>query len=414
MRKYCIQLLIAVILITSIVGCFNWIVDPFDVYRIIRKEGFNAHKSQYGKYARLAKIIQIERYPRVNVALGNSRTQMGIDMSHPFWNGKEGWNLAVNGADIYLIRRFLEHAIVVAPLEKVFIGIDFGMFNGRSIQKLEDERYFAVNKNGELNHWHKLKQYILTLGTFSALSASIETLRKQRLIDNAYGLDGRRLTSHARMKVQGDGGHDKEFSTLEKRTVEIYWDSINGKIEYKHQIAPGWTTMDEFRKIIDLGQKNKIKMYFVISPCHARWFDAEYNLGLGAKVEQWKRNVTQIVDQANLMNDQVLIELWDFSGYSLYSMEEVPPASDQKTLMQWYVDPSHYSVELGHIMLDRILEKAASSEFGIQLTASAIEEILQQQRQERQDYLKAEPHLTTLLREKVLGTIEELKQQKYP
>lgn len=411
MRKYCLQLIVTTILLVSVVCCFNWIIDPFDVYRVVRKEGFNAVKSQYGKYTRLAKIVQIEKYPRRNLALGNSRTEMGIDMSHPFWGGYEGWNSAVSGGDIHLVRRFLEHAVAVSPLEKVIIGLDFMMFNGHKIQKLDDETYFAVDKNGCWNRLHKFKQYVLTLGTYSAFLASVRTLRKQRPIDNVYALDGRRLTSHARMNVLEDGGHDKEFSVLERRSVEMYWDVSSGNLIHHYQTIQGWSTMDEFRKIVRLSQQKKIKMYLVISPCHARLFDTEYNMGLGPKVEQWKRDITQIVDQANLKDGEMPIELWDFSSYNLYLTEAVPTKTDHKTLMQWYVDPSHYSVELGHIMLDNILEKGGASSFGIRLTASSIEDALQQQRQARKGYHEREPVLTAMLKEKVLKRLAELKKQ---
>jgi hypothetical protein len=411
LRRYCLELVIATILLVGLVGCINWIVDPFDVYRMVREEGFNEYKSQYGKYARLAKIVQIEKNPRRNLALGNSRTQMGVDMSHPLWEGYSGWNLAVNGANIYLIRRFLEHAAAVSPLEKVVIGIDFGMFNGQNIRELNDESYFAVDKNGDRNRLHRFKQYVLTLGTYSALLASIETLRKQRPIDNVYALDGRRFTSQARMKVLEDGGHDKEFSALERRSVELYWDPCLKKIVYGYDTALGQTTMDEFRKIIDLVVRRKIKMYLVISPCHARLFDAEYNMGLGAKVEQWKRDITSIVDQANMRNVDMPVELWDFSGYSAYSTEAVPPAADHKSLMQWYVDPSHYSVELGHIMLSRIMGNETSSPFGRRLTASSLDRVLQQHHLAREEYYRREPVLSRMLRDRVLNTLETLKEQ---
>ena len=129
LKKYILQLAVTILLLGGMVICFNWIVDPFDVYRVVRKKGFNAYKVSYEHFARLAKVIQVEKYPKPGLALGSSRAQLGIDMSHPLWDGRGGWNLAVNGANMYELRRLLEHAAAVSRLEKVVIGVDFYMFN---------------------------------------------------------------------------------------------------------------------------------------------------------------------------------------------------------------------------------------------------------------------------------------------
>jgi hypothetical protein len=285
------------------------------------------------------------------------------------------------------------------------------MFNGHGYKGFGDESYFAVDKNGGRNRLHRFRQHILILGTYSVLWASIETLRKQKPIDNAYALDGRRLTSHARMKVLEDGGHDKEFSALERRSVEMYWDVSACNLVYRYETLQGWSTLDDFRKILELALQKKIKLYLVISPCHARLFDAESNMGLDSKIEQWKRDITLIVDEANVRNEGAPIELWDFSGYSSYTMEDVPDARDRKTLMQWYVDPSHYSVELGNIMLDRMLGKAISNPFGLRLTGLSLDNVLEQYHIARDEYYRREPVLSRTLRAKVLNTLEKLKKQ---
>jgi hypothetical protein len=409
LAKYCLLLIIALSVLTGIVIGVNWIVDPFDVYRVVRKEGFNACKPTYEHYARLAKIIQVEKYPKPGLALGSSRTQYGIDMSHPLWEGKDGWNLAVNGANMYVVRRFFEHAAAVAPLKKVVIGLDFYMFNSYKYQGLDDDSYLAIDKTGHLNRWRWLRQYVLTLGSGSAFFASVTTLRKQKAIDSEYAMDGRMLTSRERRKILKGAGYNQKFLKIEKEFALANWTSCaNNAFTYDN--AQGINMMSEYRNIIDLANRKKIKLYLIISPIHARLVETLYGVGLGAKFEQWKRDITFIVDQMNLQNGNANIELWDFSTYSAYTTEEVPVATDRKTVMRWYLDPSHYSVELGNIMLNRLRGERSSTPFGDRLHSSSIDKVLEKQRIARDEFHRFNPEITTLLLDNALKHLKIRKE----
>ena len=57
-RSYFIAVLSLLFALAATVVLMNWLVDPLDVYRVVRKEGFNSIKSSYIPYARLAKPSQ--------------------------------------------------------------------------------------------------------------------------------------------------------------------------------------------------------------------------------------------------------------------------------------------------------------------------------------------------------------------
>jgi len=391
---------VTLLLLGGMVICFNWIVDPFDVYRVVRKEGFNACKVSYEHSARLAKVIQVEKYPRPGLVLGSSRAQLGIDMSHPLWDGRGGWNMAVNGANMYEIRRLLEHAAAVSNLEKAVIGVDFYMFNIYSFKGFGDESYFFTDQNGHRNPWHRLRQNVLTLCTGSAFFAGIKTLRKQGPMDNNFSQDGRMLTDRERMKVIQGGGFNKKFMKVEREFASGGWTPCANRA-FSYGDPSGLNMLDEFRKTIDLAVREKIKLYVVISPIHARLLETLHGVGLGAEFEQWKRDMTRIVDKANAKSGEAPVEFWDFSGCSVYSTEAVPTDSKRNGVMRWYVDPSHYSVELGNIMLDRLLGKAGESVFGKRLTASSIEAALEEQRSAREVFRHRNPVLIKLIKNNI-------------
>jgi hypothetical protein len=53
------------------------------------------------------------------------------------------------------------------------------------------------------------------------------------------------------------------------------------------------------------------------------------------------------------------IALWDFGGFHAISTEVVPPVGDHRTHMRWYRDTSHYSPDVGDMIVARIMGEAA-------------------------------------------------------
>ncbi len=49
------------------------------------------------------------------------------------------------------------------------------------------------------------------------------------------------------------------------------------------------------------------------------------------------------------------VVLWDFGSFHSIATEAVPPIGDHTTHMRWYRDTSHYSPDVGDLVLARIL-----------------------------------------------------------
>ncbi len=75
--------------------------------------------------------------------------------------------------------------------------------------------------------------------------------------------------------------------------------------------------MNDFKEIINICKKNKIKIKLYISPAHAN-LDGEgiLSANLYEEFENWKRDISNIVYNSNL-------KIIDFSGYNNITTEKV-------------------------------------------------------------------------------------------
>ena len=44
------------------------------------------------------------------------------------------------------------------------------------------------------------------------------------------------------------------------------------------------------------------------------------------------------------------VELWDFTGFSPYTAEQVPRPGDTRTELQWYWEAGHFKKSLGDLL----------------------------------------------------------------
>jgi hypothetical protein len=133
--------------------------------------------------------------------------------------------------------------------------------------------------------------------------------------------------------------------------------------------------LDAFSATVRLAYQNGIDLRILISPSHARLWEALDQAGLWPQWELWKRALVRIVDQS--AQDKRPFPLWDFSGFHEFAREEVPQ-SPSGPIMRWYWESSHYKKELGDLVLDQVLgydsaEASKRPDFGVLINSSNIE-----------------------------------------
>ena len=70
--KYLRYFLGSIFIWLLVVGLVNITVDPFAMFRLVALDGFNAEKTEYGKYVRMAKAHAIRINKPRGIILGSS------------------------------------------------------------------------------------------------------------------------------------------------------------------------------------------------------------------------------------------------------------------------------------------------------------------------------------------------------
>lgn len=389
-RSYFAVVLAAAAVLVATTVLVNWLVDPLDVYRTLRQDGFNRVKPSYTPYARLAKPAQIERGDYARLALGSSRVLMGIPMQGNAWaaDGTAGFNAGLNGADLRTVRELFEHALALGEVKSVVISVDLFMFNAWAATGKYPYPLATLAETADERFLRQRDTTLRLLFSPGITSASLETLRKQRDKYDKIRLDGSANPAHELRQVLDDG-YELRFRQFEDRLVRTGWSPCrDNRFEFT---ARNIDTLQTFREILQLARAHQIEVKFFISPIHARLLEMMTAAGLADDYEAMKRKLLEAII-AEYGAGMPGVALWDFSGYHHYGIEPVP--QQPGAAMQWYTDASHFSQALGALMLDAMAgAPSAQYPFGVQLRPDNIEAALQAWRAQQAAFRAAEPAL---------------------
>ncbi|GAB4371523.1 MAG: hypothetical protein Kow00121_13130 [Elainellaceae cyanobacterium] len=340
---------------TVTIGGFNAFVDPYNVVNSQPIPKLNQSKPESGKDARQFKAINVIRIKPKTVLLGNSRTDIGLDPSHPVLTSHSPtYNLAIPGGDMYQAMRYFQHALANQPdLKQVVIGIDLVAFEQRDdIEQLDPKLEEILEETEYVQH---LPNLIFSSDTLlSSFSTVLSNLADEPMTEN-YLSDGRLIRVHP-----PDLSTQEIFRVHLKKAYFHFWYD-------DYEISQ--TQLDAFRTIVETCNQRGIDLKVFISPAHATQWEAVHAKELWSTFEAWKREIVEITP------------VWDFSGYNSITTE--PLTED----MQHYLDSAHYVKEIGDLVLNRLFEhqtEKVPDDFGVLLTPDTIESHLAQIRDQRE------------------------------
>ena len=209
-----------------------------------------------------------------------------------------------------------------------------------------------------------------------AFESAIKTLGSNEHIQ--YLKTGRVDPIFLQADLNDIGSYKKSFQANEKK----YFSGHYGVSFSKHQTAH-WKA---FEQILDKAYRNHVKVTVFISPSHARQWEV-LDMAQGYEMfEEFKRQLVAINEKEARKNEKQPFVIWDFTGYHQLTTEVIP--DDSKAKMKWYWDSSHYTKELGDIVLDRMFDGNFSGgqnypDFGVKTTTKNIESHLVKLRSER-------------------------------
>lgn len=382
------------------IALFNLLADPFGIYEIITVNGFNALKVGVNDHVRMTKTHVANRLKPRTIILGTSRTEYAINPEHPCFQeqAKPVYNLALPGGSIYEIQRYLEFAQAVAPLKTAVIGLDFMSF--RANTGLSPD--FSENRlNGPLHLLQEKLDLLLLLDTTVA-SFDVVTTQQINYKKDYYQSNGLRGITSRIGRISGWGQQGWFFNIHNQFGAGTY--GAETAKEYDFFAADAREKVfTPFRNIIKFAYTHNIDLRFFISPENSVLLEVLHQNGLWKSYEEWKRLMTKALAEEAGDAKRAPFPLWDFAAYGPFNNELPPMSNPKKLAMQWYYDPSHYSLKLGDLVLDRIFGRpmtvngAAVEGFGVLLSEENIESHLVDIQSQRRAYAEtANAYMNTL------------------
>lgn len=309
-RKYVKNLLISVLSLVAFFAVFNIVVDPFDIFKIVKVKKFNLLKPDKNRQQRVTKIVELklDKSQLEAVFIGSSRVDGSINIQeYKKLTGKNAKNLAMNALTHSETVNLVESIVKIHPeIKTVYIGLDFFRFlkayadDGRAVNIVSKPK-LTINEVNPL------------ILSFDTIIASVNTV----LIN---------------IKSTGE----------QKKTVSegAFIHRLN---QYKGTYAGAKLDYDEFKKLKNLKDELKnlpmggIKVVYYINPTHATDMYLISQLGYLKEFEEWKIELAKNFDY------------YDFDFVNSATGENI----DNNT--KYFHESSHSTEEMGNIILESVV-----------------------------------------------------------
>jgi len=360
------------------------LVDPYGIFRVVQKPGFNAVKPRPDRYQEEIKLTVVRSLQPGALVMGNSRAEIGFDPANTLLAAhKEGYNLSIPGTSILATRRQLDYLLASGQRPaRVILGVEFLDFLSDPAVRRKQAASLRGNKVDALG-WKLDAVFSLT-----ALSDSLATLRLQRdpegktIAANGFNplLEYRR---YAR-----EGGYHALF---QQRAEEYAKTFVRLPRAVASPEVGGSPDLDALRDMLRRLAPTA-EVHLVIYPYHAQVMAMFEAAGLWDAFDQWKAILAREAAAARHAHPGARITLWDFSGYSPYQCEPIPAKAEKKRETRWYWEAGHFKSALGDVMLSRMFGNEADG-FGHVLTVGTLDENKRRIMQERAICADAAPEV---------------------
>lgn len=376
MPRYLLISLLSAMGFSVLFGGFNFLIDPFGLYRILEIEGLNTEKPVAYDHARLHKAFALDRLRPSGLILGSSRAQRGLDPGHPGWKTSPVYNVGLVATNISELHDSLVFSQEIHPLKQVVVALDFFIFNVSWRRPAEaDPR--RIKNYGSLP-WliFRFRDIANTLLTFDALVSSLATIAWQNQDCRSLVKPNGMVSSRDKDCAVAKMGQRWLFQWSEWKILNDWRVYSNFKLRDEKS---GRTTLEAVGNMAADARRWGIDLRFIISPVHARQLEVLRRAGAWQQFEEWKRELVAVLaaDAARHPDGQDF-PLWDFSGYNSITGATVPAADQTEARLWSYWEGSHFTKAVGDMVLDRVLsyeshERNIPRDFGVRLTSENID-----------------------------------------
>jgi hypothetical protein len=341
---------------------FNLLVDPLGAYPAVHLKNFEPQR--HAHFSRVARGELARRGPWDLVILGTSRPKAGLPARHPAYGSNRVCNLAVDAARMSEAAAMVEYVARRQPVRHFVLFLDFAMFRSSTFY-MYDFAESRFNPRVSLFEYHC--KNLIGSGAF----------------DRSWQATSRRLLGRELRPGQTNGfyAHRLRPNTAQR---ELFGRELRSVAFAYSAMRPAQEQLDHFRRVLRFCRAQRIQLTLVMNPVHALDLELWRAGGNWEGLENWKRGIVALVNQEGLTDS---VPVWDFSGYSTFTTEPLPPPADTKQRMQFYYESSHYTPALGGIVLERILGQV-TNDLGRTISTASIEEHLQSIRKDREAYAR--------------------------
>lgn len=347
------KMIFFVILGVLCVTLFVIVIDPYRLYGLLDREGFNQVKPGLDRYQEKIKLIGAKRVNSDMIILGNSRAEIGFDPEDKILlkAGLSSYNLAIPGTGIDTARRQLNYLYAANQKPKMFIlGVDFLDF--LSDPKVNPTTKLALKKALDVDSYKW--QFDVGFSLPSVLD-SLKTLQIQKNIE-AETITSRGFNPlHEYNKYAREQGYHSLFQQRAEENAKNYIRKRDHVILSAPDSRARWS---DFRSLLINASENGAELHIVIYPYHAQILLMFEQVGLWPAFEQWKEQLSKEIDSIKILHSEAKIQLWDFSGYSPIQCEAIPSKMDKVAITKWYWEAGHFKSSLGQLMLARMLNQS--------------------------------------------------------
>ncbi|NTU72323.1 MAG: hypothetical protein HGB10_10980 [Coriobacteriia bacterium] len=324
-RRFNIAVLLIAGTLVAALAALNIAVDPYSMWRVPLKQGFNAAKPNRFNQDRLRVARDILSRDPDTIMLGKSTAQSYSAGQVQAVTEGRALNAAMAMAGIDEARDNLKLAIASGTkLKRAILIVDLFEFSERQATSVLKVR----------QPWTRarvLEGWMTATLSESATRASFATLAAGR-----------------KAGVAGTG--KTRSQTFEGNLTELLKDP---------SIYLPFTMVDrpyeDLQNMVNIARENDIELVVIVNPIHVRLLEGLRDRGLGDEYVTWMRRLTQITP------------VWDFSGYNAVTTE---PVTDE---MVYYSDPLHPTYKTSGIVLSRIFGTPEVAGFGTLVTSKTVD-----------------------------------------
>jgi hypothetical protein len=352
---------------------FVAVVDPYQLFRWVDRQGFNRVKPLPEQYREQIKLAQARALRPNALLLGNSRIEVGMDPASAALraHGYSAYNLALAGTSLTVSQRMFDQVRKdSAPPAMTIVGLDFLDFLVSPSAPAAGPR----NTEGWLHAWQWRFE---TLFSIKSLSDAWRTLRLQGASDpSTMTARGQTPLQDYNKNARREGYHlifqqraQENAKNLVRRPHNLY--GANGSSD----------SIDRLRAMLATMARDGTQVNLVIYPYHAQLLAMMDEAGLQTTMEEWKQLLVREIDTVQKRQPDARIRLWDFSGYGPVQCEPIPAPGDRRSMTRFYWEAGHFKSSVGDLIQQRIL--GGEGTFGTLLTAANINENRQRIADER-------------------------------